>query len=261
MAHESIYSLRRPGFPKETIDDTSYRTNIEYVGIYTDLRAAGVQVGNLWGEYPGRVSVANLEPIEGTDRGILVVTVEAKAGSADYPLNAEGDLQETFEELDWVDVQRSLYEHPKFAVGGGGDYELTEDDVVNLKKWENEPSTVLKKAFKFSEISASGGTSEAELSDNAKMLAKGILRGIEYWPDKAPVLRRTQRYKNGPGPSSNAGQKDDPDGFTGLKPAGYEWINNTDRCTHRGGQKTFDREREWTGAKKVLIDRDEIFWS
>jgi len=85
--------------------------------------------------------------------------------------------------------------------------------------------------------------------------------GIEYYIDKTPVARKSETYAGGPPPEGSAGQKEEPpDGFEGL-PTGYEWIRTAERVLRRGGQTRRDRNIEWTGAKKFLVDRDEIFWT
>jgi hypothetical protein len=45
------------------------------------------------------------------------------------------------------------------------------------------------------------------------------------------------------------------------KPIGYEWLKTADRSISQGGRKRWQKIEEWTGAKKVLVDKDEIFWT
>ena len=263
MARETIYTLMRPGFPKESLDENSYRNTIEYVGKYSDIQAANCRVGIQWGDYPGRVQSAVAEPIEGTDRAILTVIVERKFEQADYPGSNTGTKTETNEEIDWVDVQRSLYEHPAFQVGGGGAYELTNEDVAAIKAWEKNPNPEYKKIYTYSKDGYKTGVSASSptLTTNAKMFARGLESGLEYWVDKAPVVRLSEIYSGGPPPEGSAGQKEDPTGILGDIPAGYEWIRTADRGVRTGGQTKWKRSIEWVGAKKVLIDKDEVFWN
>lgn len=258
MAQESIYNLMRPGFPKPSYGKDSYRTEIEYVGLVADLFAASPPISTVWGDHQGLVSEQHLEPIEGTDWGILSITCERKFDPA------EGDsglgtmvANATTYEIDWADVQRSLFEHPKFRVGGGGTYVLTTEDVTAIKKWIVQPDPGYKKDFIYdvSEVGDHAGT----LSAHAKMLAQGMLLDVEYWVDKAPVARRSDTYVKGPPPAGTAGQKETPPGFPNL-PAGYEWIRSTDRALRAGGQSSWQNDTEWIGAKKVLIDVDDVFW-
>jgi hypothetical protein len=261
MAAEPILRFRRVGFPKETLDEGSYRNVIEYIGP-TDELSGVVEVGIKWGNYGGLVTSAFGEPIEGTDHSILTVMVERKFDSADYGDGGVGVKQETNYEIEWVDVQRPLKEHPAFSDGGPS--ALTKADLVELQAWEDEPDVDQKALYKFRPAGLGfvqgGAPYYRELSDNAKLYAKGRLLGIEYYIDKAPVARKSETYAGGPPPEADAGQKQEPDGFDHL-PLGYEWIRTADRGIRRGGQTRWDRNIEWTGAKKVLIDRDEIFWS
>jgi len=264
MANEPIIQYRRVGYPKETLDEGSYRNVIEYIGP-TDELSGIVETGMKWGDYGGLVTSASGEPIEGTDYAILTVVVERKFDSADYGDGGQGQKQETNYEIDWADVQTPMLEHPAFRNGGGGAHELSKPDLLELKAWEDEPDVDQKALYKFRPAGmgfnqGGGAVYYRELSDNAKLFAKGILMGIEYYIDKAPVARKTETYAGGPPPEGTAGQKDEPSGFDGL-PSGYEWIREADRGLRRGGQTRWERTIEWKGTKKVLVDRDEIFWT
>lgn len=263
MADESIIALRRPGFPKENVTADGYRAEIEYVGDFDTLYSAPV-IGQPWGDYEGYVTAANIEPIEKTTYGILLVVVERKFDASDYPEEETGTLKETNYEIDWVDVQRSLYEHKLFRVGGGGVYELTNEDVANLNNWEKMPDPKYKKDFIFAtnpETWSGGSEGTATLSANAQMLAKGMLQGLEYWVDKAPVARRQETYVGGPPPATTAGLKEALPGGFPNPPAGYEWLRSADRSTMRGDGNKWNRDSEWIGAIKVLIDRNSIYYA
>lgn len=257
MATEPIYAQRRPGFPRESVDAGSYRTQIEYVGLARDLRAASPNINTVWGDYNGLVSLAELEPLDGTDYAILIVWVEYKFEAASYEAGG-GTLQSTNYEIDWLTVQRSLFEHKDFRIGAGGAYQLTSKDVSEIGKWQAMTNAGYKADYYFYIDGETGSTSE--LSDNAKMLARGIQIGIEYWEDKVPVARRSRTYVNGPGPSGEAGKKDTPTGFPNLPP-GYEWIRDSDRSLKTGTQSKWQNDTEWLGAKKVLIDTENIYWA
>lgn len=261
MADESIINQRRPGFPKISATAQGGMYEIEYVGDYDTLYGAAT-IGETWGDYVGYVTSANIEPIDKTDYGILRVVVEWKFGETNYPGGGTGTLTETNYELDWVDVQRSLYEHPIFRVGGGGVYELTAEDIANIKNWEKMPDPTYKKDYIFATNPETWDGSSAgtgTLSTNAQSLAKGLEQGIEYWVDKAPVARRSQTYVNGPPPMCEAGRKEDPESFPNL-PSGYEWLRSADRATMRGDGNKWNRDTEWLGAAKVLVDVDTIYY-
>lgn len=264
MAKEILYKQRRPGFPKESVDAGSYRTLIEYVGLADDLRASSPNINTEWGDYIGFVTLAELEPLEASDYAILVVWVERKFDESSYEPGG-GELSSTVHEIDWVDVQRPLAEHPSFRVGGGGSNALTSEDISQIEAWQKMPNPEYKKDYifplkpdEYKSSDASAGTDT--LSANAQLFARGIQLGIEYWVDKCPVARKSETYLNGPGPTGTAGQKESPSGFPNL-PSGYEWIKSGDRSVQSGGQSRWQRDQEWLGAKKVLIDVDDIFWT
>jgi len=253
MADESILTYKRPGFPTTDNSEKSYRTTIEYVGPLTTLAAAEPASNAVWGNYDGRVSSTTLTPLEGTTQATLSVTCEyfyeVESGTA-------GTAKEVNYEVDWMVFQRSMFEHPVFAIGLGGTYALTSEDIAAIQKWENAPVD-LKKVYKYYTDQAE--TTEETLTSNAQKFAKGLELGQESYEDYAPVVRRSTTYVNGLPATSSAGLKDNPPTFTGG-PTGYEWRKTADRATRAGGQTRWERVEEWTGAIKVLSDRSNIYW-
>lgn len=271
---ESIIDLLRPGFPKYENDGKSFRTFLEYVGKEDRLSAivvAGLHAlpGYTWGTYPGRIVSSRPEPLEGReDYWQLQIVCEYLLQNADYQAGHgedKGVLEATVEEIDWIKVQRPIYEHPEFLTGGR--FELSFEDIIHIEVWKLMPDPQYKKDFQYVEdgdtekwrISGGGSDGLATLSDNAIACAKGILKKIEYYEDTAPVARRTETYVNGPGPKNKAGKKETPPNFDNL-PAGYEWIRETDRSVRRGANNRWDRDLEWIGAKKVLIDCEKLYY-
>jgi len=252
MPSESISALLRPGFPKESNDGKSNRTQLEYVGIETDLRAAvDGKMNAVWGSYAGIVIDVAVEPIENTVYAIMSITCELKL---DQTFELSGTKQETTYEIDWVDVSKPLKEHREFAEGGA--FELTDEDRIQIGFWENEQDPATKAVFGFT---PPGGGSSEGLTPNATKYAQGLLLGIEYFTFKAPVARQSETWVNGPPPTSTAGIKEDPTGFPNL-PTGYEWLKSADRSIRAGGQFRWDRSQEWIGAAKVLVDAEGIFY-
>ena len=261
MASESILSYKKPGFPQETVSQSGYGQRIEYVGPDATLRAAitGIQ-GTAWGDYTGFVSDFGIEPIHGTSplmaEAFVVVSFDYEAGSSG---SGTGTAREISYEIEWVSISRPLLEHPQFRIGGGGDNALTKQDVIDIEFWKNEIDGTLKAEFTYDAGRADGVPDEVELTDSAKLFATGVLQGIEIWDDFAPVARKTTNYINGSPDSSTAGALDTPTGFPNL-PDGYEWIKTADRSVRDGGQNKWGRIEEWTGAKKILIDKAQVYW-
>ena len=259
MARELIYEYRKPGFPKTSNTEKSYKTTIEYVGPLTELQTFEPPNGTTWGDFFGFVSSTILTPLEGTDRAELTVDVEYNVDSSDFGIDAPGSLYSVTYEVEWVSFERDMIEHPKFRLDNGGTYELAEDDIVAIERWKNEESEERKKAYQYM-----GDTSPQDLTANAKMLAKGINLGQNTYTDFAPVIRKTSTYINGLPPTSTAGLKEDPPEFSGRPKRGaneYEWRKSADRSIQVGSQNKWDRVEEWMGAEKVLHDRDTIYWT
>lgn len=256
MAAESILSYKRPGFPKESASAGGRVTIIEYIGPDATLRPASPVTSATWGDYGGRVQDVEIDPIEGTTASVLTVRILLEWGAADYG-SATGTEQVTVHEIDWVDVQTDIFQHKVFRTGGT--YALDNDDLIELRRWQDMTDVTLKAEWKFylDDTNEDTGT----LSANAQVLAKGLLLGIEYYNEKAPVLRKSTFYLNGPPPQSGGGIKEDPGSFpqiSGL--SGYEWLRSADRSLQTGTEKEWRRDQEWTGARKILVDAENIYW-
>jgi hypothetical protein len=251
MPAEPIASLRKPGFPKPVKTENGEATLIEYIGATSTLSAAEPAVGSSWGDFEGSVRSTSLVPAEGLDTtSELTITVELISESGEEP----GTLESETYELEWVNVARSMYEHPQFAIGQGGTSELSSVDIAEIALWQEEPDRTLKSEYQFQNEYYAG-----TLSANAKLFARGIELGQTVFEDFAPVARKVSTYSGGPPPTSEAGQKNDPAGFPSL-PDGYEWRKSADRNVTAGKRTRWEKQEEWLGAKKVLHDKDEIFW-
>lgn len=255
MSAASLASRMRPGFPKESVTDAAYRTEIEYVGLAADLRSESPTTYSTWGTYYGIVVDSRLEPLEGTDWGILTVVVELKfePGEATF-----GEKQESTAEIDWTITERPLREHPEFNVNGTGAHKLTEEDVIALERWEKTNRADYKKEYMYYIDETESET--RTLSANAKLIAYAMMMGIESYEDALPVARLTESYAGGPSPDSQAGLKETPSGIPNL-PEGYEWKRNADRCVKKGGSGRWERSIEWIGVDKVLVDAQNIYWT
>ncbi len=253
MAESTILQYKKPGFPKEEITEKEYSTRIEYIGPQDDLEAASAGLGESWGSYPGVISTANIDSVEGSTYATLTVVVTQKTDLASDSTVGEKE-RETYE-IEWVSINRPLAEHPEF-------YNiLTAQDLTDIDFWKNEQDPTLKAVYKYdARIVSEGISDETTLDALAQKYAKGVLLQSEEWEDFSPVVRKTSFYVNGPPPDSSAGQKEDPIGIPNV-PTGYEWRKSADRSLNTEGQNRWQKIEEWTGAKKVLIDKDEIFWT
>lgn len=255
MPHEFIRYALQEGFPKITNDERSYRTQLRYIDDYWKLEQFNPPANSTWGLYDGRVASSRLDPITGTNplKGILEVTCEYFYDSS---VNASGGTaREVTFEVEWVMFQRSMYEHPEFAIGGGGTYQLTSYDIAGIEAWKNQTDPALRERYLWQ-----GATSPQPLSTNAKMFARGIELGQEFYEDYAPVIRRIINYTGATPSSTDAGDKGGEPSFPG-KPSGYEWRKIADRAVQVDGQTRWNRVEEWIGAEEVLTDKANIYWT
>lgn len=243
MAAESILTYLKPNFPKKGVNGGTYSTQLEYVGPYSTLEAAAPAIGAAWGDYEGAADTVTIEPISGTIplKASLVVNMTRtyEAGSSG---STPGAAKEATHEVEWTAVQRPLVEHPVFRTTGAWPLDATAHELIAA--WENDKTPA----------------NRAALSSSAEKYAQGIDLGIRTYDDFAPILIRTTSYINGPPGTSDAGSKGGaPAGFPNL-PSGYEWVKSADRSLKAGKRNKWERSEQWTGAIKVLVDKDEIYY-
>lgn len=254
MAAESIINLKRPEYPKKEYTETGIVTRIEYIGDTATLEAAIPNIGATWGDYVGQVQSATIEPTENVNFSVLMITVDKATDNADIE---PGELVAVSYEIRWVTVDRSMFEHPQFAINEGGLNALTKADIIDITAWRDqdpERFADLKEDYKYLRMGF-----EKTLSANAKLFARGIELGQETYEDKAPIAIKISEYVNGPPPETTAGLKEEPDGVPNI-PSGFEWRKETADSTRAGGALKWNLTEEWVGAKKILTDREEIYW-
>lgn len=251
-----VATYKRPGFPRTENTERSYRNVIEYVGPQSTLEAQQPAQNETWGGYPGRVASSTINPLEGTDQAIMRIVCEYQYSEASNGGGQGASTGEVTYETDWELFTRPMYEHPEFTIEGGGTYTLTSQDISEIEQWKNETDVDLRKVYKFDSDSG-----EVTLSTNGKMFARGYELGQETFEDYAPIVRVTTTFTDGGGATgTDVGTKDNPPSAANG-PSGYEWRKTADRDIRTGGQTRHERVEEWIGAKKVLIDRDAIFWT
>ena len=252
MAAETIIGYKKPEFPKVENTENGTVTRIEYIGALATIAPALPTVGATWGDYVGQVKSVSTEPTENATVIEAFVTVELSRDNTDVE---PGELVSISYEIRWVTVERSMLEHPQFAIGGGGANALTTTDIVEIELWRApENTTDLRAAYQYKEAGY-----DLNLTTNGKYFARGIELGQETYEDKAPTAVKISEYVNGPPPETTAGLKEDPVGFPNL-PAGFEWRKETADSTRAGGALKWNLTEEWVGAAKVLTDRLNVYW-
>jgi hypothetical protein len=254
MATDSIADYMKPGFPVFTDTSGEFLTVLEYVGPRLALVAPGLAVGRVWGSYPGTVSYYELEPGENEEYATLKVTCSFKYEPGQIS-GVERVTVSVRAEVEWVDVQRPLQEHPEFQGV------LTARDLVDVDLWKQEQNPELRASYQYNPDPENPDAEPVELSEKAQKLAEGFALGIEGYVDHAPVFRKITTYLNGYPPDSSAGMKQAPSMPAGSPgPSGYEWIKTADRAIQTGEKNRWDRVEEWTGAQKVLVDKDRLYY-
>jgi hypothetical protein len=262
---DPLSSYLKEGYPKESDTSEGFQTLLEYVGPLEDLQAGGIIKGQTWGDYPGYVEDVQGEPITGTDplHARYSVRMLRRFGSVEGESTEDGQEQETLYEIDWVDVVKPFIDHPAFGIGG--EFEMGSSERLECLRWEEMDVPEYKTAYKFfpGRYSDWLGT-EDELQilsgTNAEKYADGRLLGIEYATIKAPVLRKSTFYTNGVPPQDGGGLKEDPPADFPNVPPDYEWLRNADRSSNTGNQTEWRRDQEWVGAKKILVDSENLYY-
>jgi hypothetical protein len=238
MAAESIITHLRENFPKKGLASGNYKTELEYIGEYAALQAAAPAIGSPWGDYEGVVDSVNIEPISGTTplRGTLSISMVEEFSGAES--SGTEKAASVIRQIVWTPVSRPLIEHPEFQWGGS--CYLDPSELADLAIWEQDKTHVV------------AGT-------NPNKYITGRNMGIETYDDYAPTLTKTTPFVNGVSPTSVAGAKDEPTGFDN-KPTGYEWVKTADDCVSTGRRNRWERVEQWTGDKKILVDKNTLYY-
>jgi hypothetical protein len=250
---DPLINYIKPEYPKTENTESAYITRIEYIGPTATVVAGLPAPGGTWGDYPGQVKSATSEPTEDTTVSVAMITVEQAIDNAE---TEPGTLSAISYEIRWLTIERSMFEHPAFIIGGGGEYELSQSDIYDIERWKApENSKERRDVYEYDENGYA-----TTLSTNAKMFARGYELGLETFEDKAPTAIKISEYVNGPPPETDAGIKEDPVGFPNL-PTGFEWRKETADSTRAAGATRWNLTEEWLGAKKILFDRLNVFWT
>lgn len=248
----ALLDYLRPDYPKTTVDATGIRITYVMRGLKSVIDPLKVGIGSTFNGY--RVERTNEDTL--ANSGYIDYTVEAYYTFPSSTTQQDDD-QYPFYEIDQVQIEKSLKQHPAFIGFVAADWQA-------INAWENESDQALKAAYQYylrDKDNVAGGsvqTLTGTTSTGQKAYAYLRLRGTESFLDFAPVVRRTTKYRGTNAPSSaDAGQKTSAPSYA---PSGYEWLKTADRVSKQG-VKSIDwiRQEEWTGARKVLLDKDEIF--
>ena len=248
-------------FPVAEETESGSRVTWSYQGPASILNAGKPSIGQTgWGSYSGEVTTVRFEPMtehSAVPQARLIVEAELRFDLGGGTV-ATGALAETSYEIEWVTVSEDIRRHVYFA-------SLTDQQWADFRGWENEQSPDLKKDFRFDEKDSAGNPTgtivdlSLTFSTNQLKLPKLVLQGVDSFPLYAPVARRIRSYVGGPPPTSSAGLKETPPGAFPNLPTGWEWVKSADRAIRQARASRWTRTEEWTGADKVLVDRNDIY--
>lgn len=159
-----------------------------------------------------------------------------------------------FYEIDSTQVEKPLLQHPAFAA-------FTATQLLGCRAWDDETDTTAKASYQFWNRDKDGNTvgSIQTLDSDQQKYAQLRLYGTEAFLDFAPLARKTSKFFGNTMPDiDDCGQKAGGDPFTGV-PSDYEWLKIGDRAAKQGEGSDWIRVEEWQAARKILIDKDEIF--
>lgn len=248
----ALIDYLRPDYPRRSTDISGRRTVYVMRGKRSVLEPLFLGIGQAFdGAFVDRTSIQDIATSD-----VIDYTVETYYAFAQTTAEVIDD-QYPFYEIDQVQIEKSLKQHPTFI-------SYTSADWQAVSAWENEQDPALKAAYQYylrdkdSETVGSILTLTGTTTTGQKAYARLRLLGAESYLDFAPVVRRTTKYRGSAAPSSaDAGQRTTAPSYA---PAGYEWLKTCDRVSKQGTKSIeWVRQEEWTGARKVLIDKDEIF--
>lgn len=248
----ALIDYLRPDYPREQQDSTGIRKVYVMRGKRSVLEPLFLGIGAAFdGAFIDRTDIQNIATSD-----VIDYTVETYLTFAQTTAEVTDD-QYPFSEIDQVQIEKPLKQHPAFIT-------FTSADWQAVNAWENENDMALKAAYQYflrdkdSETVGSVLTLTGTSTAGQQAYARLRLLGTESFLDFAPVVRRTSRYRGSAAPSSaDAGQKTTAPAYA---PAGYEWLKTCDRVSKQGTKSIeWIRQEEWTGARKVLLDKDELF--
>lgn len=257
----AIADYLKQGYPEKVTDRTGEFWAYVYQGPTTTLESAAPAYGDEWPASSGRyVRQVRIRLLEDPDYSEL--TVESGYDGTPGTLTTGEVTNNEFPilEVTWVGFEKSLRAHPAFA-------DFTAEQWQEVDDWIRETDSDARRQLKYYKRDKDGVAtgSVIELDDTAspdgspQTFATLWLNGVQAYIDYLPVARKTSVYEGQTKPATGgAGQKIVGDPFTGV-PSGFEWQKTGDTATKQGRGYRWTKVEEWTGAKTILLDVDEIF--
>lgn len=249
----ALIDFLRPDYPQLSRDATGVRRIYAFRGLTASIVPALPAIGATWLDF---------HPVADVRHNPVGTSAWSDAIVETYQVDAQSTTEKTDDqypnfEIDQVQIEKPLRQHPGFINFAAADWQ-----AVNA--WDAETDHALRSNFQYylrdkdglavgSVVTLTGTTATGQ-----KAYAYLRLRGVESFLDFAPVVRRNSRYLGSSAPSAaDAGQKTTAPAYA---PDGYEWLKTADRVSKSGARGIeWIRQEEWTGARKVLLDKDSLF--
>lgn len=248
----ALIDYLKPGYPTTRQDSSGFRKTYVFIGPKSEIDPLMLPVGFTY--LGGKIESTDTQNIEST--GFIEFTVVIYYLTAEAPTESTDD-QYPFHEIDYVQIEKSIKQHPDFISFSSADW-------AAVNAWDAEIDHNLKSNYQYqmrdvdnkptgTTLTLAGTTSAGQ-----KAYAFLRLRGVESFLDFSPVVRKSSKYYGSSAPaSSDAGQKTTAPTYA---PSGYQWLKTADRISKQGTRgNEWLRQEEWTGARVVLLDKDELF--
>ena len=235
----------RPDSPEWDFGTQKVSCTRTFEGLYADCLTKVPPIGSSMQGYDAKLLVENVKikkAISGKATMTVLAEYLADVGNNEFP----APVQPVFE-VEWVQLERPLEQHPKFKAlfpDPKGETTFTDAQIAALNDfnaWENATDATSRQA------------TYAALSAAFKTLAQKKMRGQTTYLLFAPTARITTLARNVTLASGCGKQFTAVPGFSEL-PEGYAWLSTADHSTRTGTNGKWQRVQEWTGADTWDVD-------
>lgn len=231
----------QPDYPQWDTDKESRTVTLLYHGPYETCLASQPVPGTTIAGYPTNIFVTKVR-VSHQDGGAgqLHITAATKSFDPSNPDNNDAPENVPIYGIDWLEVQRKLTAHPRYAVGGTK--ALTTRDLADIDNWIDEKDAALREVYKYTNTDKDGATTEVTLSANAQDYAAKYQRGQDSYTIFVPEISRTTYYSQQP-TTGDAGDIQSP-----PINVGGSWVYRKSADSARSTKDGWERTEKWTGA-------------
>lgn len=215
-----------PGSPRRRKDADGTTVTRVFTGPYEDLVDNEPGINDVMEGFGGEILVKTVEtiPLEAGPAGPGRMTVTADDKSDAPPDDGGGHPPSTIE-IEWVQLEKSITEHPYFTNA------LTADAI-------NQIVTAAEAGDPLPAFGGGGGQTEAT------GLYNRLRQGVDSYLVFSPVVRKTTPLTDKPTGQSAGSREAPPETPSGT----WEYLKTADRSVSPGQDSKWERVEEWTGA-------------